>query len=142
MKKQFVFWIFLTVILSANEEKIAYENMNSNISVYLDEQLNSPQTLNSNDRYEKDFNTDVSKFRKVSLMDVVLETVSNSDLLKSAREQVVQSEIKLNDAIAGYYPTLNFESENGRTQLGNKNQDKYSRYHNDRNYKLILNQNL
>ena len=91
MKKQFVFWIFLTVILSANEEKIAYENMNSNISVYLDEQLNSPQTLNSNDRYEKDFNTDMTKYKKVSLMDVVLETVSNSALLKASREQVIAS---------------------------------------------------
>ena len=136
MKKKLVFWIFLSVILSADEK---------NLSVYLDEEsknIKEPKVSTFQNKYEKDFNTDVSKFRKVSLMDVVLETVSNSDLLKSAREQVVQSEIKLNDAIAGYYPTLNFESENGRTQLGNKNQDKYLRYYNDRNYKLILNQNL
>ena len=142
MKKQFVFWIFLTVILSANEEKIAYENMNSNISVYLDEQLNSPQTLNSNDRYEKDFNTDMTKYKKVSLMDVVLETVSNSALLKAAREQVIQSEIKLKDAMAGYYPTFAFESETGRTQSGSNANDKFFKYYNDRNYKFILSQNI
>jgi adhesin transport system outer membrane protein len=50
----------------------------------------------------------MTNYKKVSLMDVVLETVSNSDLLKASREQVIQSEIKLKDAIAGYYPTFKF----------------------------------
>ena len=49
-------------------------------------------------------------------MDVVLETISNSDV-KASREKVIQSELKLKDAIAGYYPTLNLESETGRTEV-------------------------
>lgn len=144
MKKQFIFWIFLTVILNANEEILDNKNMNSNISIYLDEQLNSPQTssINSSDRYEKDYNADISKYKKVSLMDVVLETVSNSALLKASREQVIQSEIKLKDAIAGYYPTFAFESETGRTQSGSNANDKFFKYYNDRNYKFILSQNI
>lgn len=139
MKKQFIFWIFLTVILSANEEKLVNENINTNISVYLDEQLNNSEI---NDRYEKDYNADFSKYKKVSLMDVVLETASNSALLKAAREQVIQSELKLKDAMAGYYPTFAFESETGRTQSGSNANDKFFKYYNDRNYKFILSQNI
>jgi outer membrane protein, adhesin transport system len=33
----------------------------------------------------------MTKYKKVSLMDVVLETVSNSALLKAAREQVIKT---------------------------------------------------
>jgi outer membrane protein, adhesin transport system len=143
MKKQFIFWIFLSVILSANEELVS-ENTNQNISVYLDEKQSDKEIsqMNSNGRYDKDFNTDISKYKKVSLMDVVLETVSNSALLKASREQVIQSEIKLKDAIAGYYPTFGFESQTGRTQSASKSNDYYFKYYNDRNYKLIFNQNI
>ena len=136
MRKKLIFWIFLSVILSAEEEKI---------SVYLDEKpsVNKELTVTAfQNNYDKLSKTDMLKYKKVSLMDVVLETVSNSDLLKAAREQVIQSEIKLKDAIAGYYPTLNFESENGRTQASNINENKFYRYYSDRNYKFILNQNL
>ena len=59
-------------------------------------------------------------------------------LLKASREQVIQSEIKLKDAIAGYYPTFGFESETGRTQSGSNANDKFFKYYNDRNYKFIL----
>ena len=136
MKKKLIFWIFLSVILSADEEKL---------SVYLDEKpiINKELKLTAfQNNYDKLSKTDMLKYKKVSLMDVVLETVSNSDLLKAAREQVIQSEIKLKDAMSGYYPTLNFESENGRTQTSNINKDKFFRYYSDRNYKFILNQNL
>ena len=144
MKKQFIFFIFLNVMLNANEESFLNVNMNENMSGYLDEQLNSPQVskMSSNDRYEKDFKTDMTKYKKVSLMDVVLETVSNSALLKASREKVIQSEIKLKDAIAGYYPTFSFESEAGRTQSGSNVNDKFFKYYNDRNYKFILSQNI
>ena len=43
MKKQFIFWIFLSVILSANEENFLNISINEKTSAYLDEQLNSPQ---------------------------------------------------------------------------------------------------
>lgn len=147
MKKQLIFWIFLNVILNANEEKLIDEN--KNISVYLDENPSNSKIQKMNNsfgRYEKDFNTDMTKYKKVSLMDVVLETVSNSDLLKASREQVIQSEIKLKDSVAGYYPALNFEAENGRTQASNVDNGtkdtKFFRYYNDRNYKFILSQNI
>jgi outer membrane protein, adhesin transport system len=146
MKKEFMFLVFLCVMLNANEEKLINENKNN--SVYIDENPTNYQIqkMKSFNKYEKNFNDDMSKYKKVSLMDVVLETVSNSDLLKAAREQVIQSEIKLKDSIAGYYPTLNFESENGRTQATNvadsTKDTKFFRYYNDRNYKFILNQNI
>ena len=143
MKKQLIFWIFLSVIVSANEQKLIDEN--KNISVYLDEKPSNSQLLeaiDANKKYQKDTTTDILKYQKVSLMDVVLETVSNSDLLKAAREQVIQSEIKLKDAIAGYYPTLNFESETARTKAHDIGGDQRYKYFNDRNYKFILNQNL
>lgn len=38
-------------------------------------------------KYDKNSNTDIAKFKKVSLMNCGLETVSNSDLLKASREQ-------------------------------------------------------
>ena len=165
MRKQLIFWIFLSVILSANEEKLVdkskketpsiytVDDKESNykklkdieLTVYLDEEPTKSKKLKKIDtitNYGADTGTDISKYKKVSLIDVVLETISNSDLLKASREQVIQSEIKLKDAIAGYYPTLNFESENARTQATNIKEDKFFRYYNDRNYKFILNQNL
>ena len=145
MRKQLIFWIFLSVILSANEEKLIDEIKSENISIYLDEKVDTSKISKETlllDKYQKDYNTDISKYKKVSLMDVVLETISNSDLLKASREQVIQSELKLKDAIAGYYPTLSFESEAARTQATDVGGDVKYKYFNDRNYKFILNQNL
>ena len=148
MRKKLLFWIFLSVIVSANEDKVINENKKENTSIYLDEKPSNNQMLTSNNilgKYDKNSSTDITKFKKVSLMDVVLETVSNSDLLKAEREQVIQTEIKLKDAIAGYYPTLNFETNSGRTQATNNaslGKDKFYRYFDDRNYKFILNQSI
>ena len=145
MKKQLIFLIFLSVIVNANEEKLIEENKKTTQSIYFDEKPSVSQSLKTVDptnKYTKGSDTDFSKYKKVSLMDVALETVSRSDLLKAAREQVIQSEIKLKDAIAGYYPTLNFESESGRTRATDVEPEKSFKYFNDRNYKFILNQNL
>ena len=145
MRKQLIFWIFLSVMLSANEEKLIDEIKGENTSIYLDEKVDNSKISKETlllDKYQKDYNTDISKYKKVSLMDVVLETISNSDLLKASREQVIQSELKLKDAIAGYYPTLSFESEAARTQATDVGGDVKYKYFNDRNYKFILNQNL
>lgn len=145
MRKKLLFWIFLSVIVSANEDKVINENKKENPSIYLDEKPINNQMLKSNDilgKYDKNSSTDITKFKKVSLMDVVLETVSNSDLLKAEREQIIQSEIKLKDAIAGYYPTLNFQSENKGTTMTAVPERRTFKYYNDRNYKFILNQNL
>ena len=143
MKNKLLFWIFLSVIVSANENKLVDENQKQ--SVYLDEKAIPSQLSKGVDALNKVdnvFANEMLNYKKVSLMDVVLETVSNSDLLKAARESVVQSEIKLKDAIAGYYPTLNFESENKRTRITDEPLIRTNKYYNDRNYKFILAQNI
>lgn len=118
----------------------------SELAVYLDEKkAKTPaDTQFYLDRYKGDLSTEIKDYRKVTLMDVVLETVSNSDLLKASRELVIQSELKLKDAMSGYYPTLNFESEVGRTRGTEYDSQtgKGYKYFNERNYKLVLNQNL
>lgn len=143
MKNKLLFWIFLSVIVSANEDKLINENPKQ--SVYLDEQINPSQLskgLAGLNKTDNSFANEMLNYKKVSLMDVVLETVSNSDLLKAARESVIQNEIKLKDAIAGYYPALNFESENKRTKITDDAVKRTFKYYDDRNYKLVLTQNI
>ena len=143
MKNKLLFWIFLSVIVSANEDKLINENQKQ--SVYLDEQINPSQLskgLAGLNKTDNSFANEMLNYKKVSLMDVVLETVSNSDLLKAARESVIQNEIKLKDAIAGYYPALNFESENKRTKITDDAVKRTFKYYDDRNYKLVLTQNI
>jgi outer membrane protein, adhesin transport system len=156
MKKQLIFLIFLAVLTSANEETLVDEKNKiilvkekkeekKDLNFYLADKDSFPkisQEESSSNRYVKASDIDLSKYRKVSLMDVVLETVSTSDLLKASRESIIQSELKLQDAISGYYPTLNFEYETARTKATNVGGDKNFKFFNDRNYKLILNQNL
>ena len=86
---------------------------------------------------------DTSTYEKVKLIDVVLETLSNSDLLKSGREKVIQYELKLNDAIADYYPTIDFEYNLGRTRSNpsGTNGVKF-KYYDDESYKFVLRQNI
>ena len=78
MKKKLVFLIFLSVILSADEKNLIDSNSKENLSVYVDEQQrnnNNLKEINIASKYLKDDNTDISKYKKVSLMDVVLETI-------------------------------------------------------------------
>ena len=149
MKKEILFLILLCITMSANEEKLILGDKQENSTGYFDEEQVSSLKAKKNDslgKYENKFSTDISNYKKVALMDVVLETVSNSDLLKAARESVIQSEIKLEDVMAGYYPVLNLEVESGRTR--NTNLDSTTKdirafkYYNDRTYKFILNQNI
>ncbi|MGM0518492.1 MAG: TolC family protein [Campylobacterota bacterium] len=93
------------------------------------------------DKYKDSIDT--TKYKKVKLIDVVLETVSRSDVLKSAREQVIQYEIRVRNAISQHYPTLDFQYDFGRTQLTpSGDEDKEYKYFNDRNYRFVLRQNL
>ncbi len=86
---------------------------------------------------------DVSNYEKVKLIDVVLETLSHADLLKSAREKVIQYELKLKNAIADYYPTINAEYNHGKTRSTPGDDDaKRFKYFKDENYSIVLNQNL
>lgn len=82
-------------------------------------------------------------YKKVKLIDVVLETLSYSDILKSAREKVIQFEIKVADTASAYYPTLEFQfnyGKNRKTPSGDANKD--YKFFNDRNYKFVFSQNL
>ncbi|AXH15246.1 hypothetical protein CP985_07875 [Malaciobacter mytili LMG 24559] len=82
------------------------------------------------------------KYQKVSLKDVVLETLSYSDLVKSSREKVIQSQLKLDDAIADYFPTLNLEYSYAKTRhYPGDNKQRY-KFYNDRSYRLVMSQNL
>ena len=152
MKYKFIVFILLCLSLNAEEQVM---NIKENIQKELNEEvkdfpfLNSSEKQNESDLKEyndfiKTSNDDIEKFQKVTLMDVILETVATSPVIKAARERVVQNEIKLKDAISVYYPTINFEYEASRSRATETDKDKESRfkYFNDRNYKLILNQNL
>lgn len=136
MNKQLIFiTIFFGILLSANEDAFI-KNYNENLNIA------EPEILKNNYFFENKEYLDISKYKKVSLMDVVLETISNSDLLKASREKVIQSELKLKDAIAGYYPTLNLESETGRTKSTSYGSSEKYKYYDDRNLKFILSQNI
>jgi|TARA_R110002033_G_scaffold138808_3_gene177858 outer membrane protein TolC len=88
--------------------------------------------------------TDVKKYEKVTLIDVVLETISNNYKVKVAREKVRQAQIDLDTAYSGYKPTVDLEYSNARTKLDpsddgpNSDANKY----NDETIKLQLKQNL
>ena len=86
---------------------------------------------------------DTSSFQKVKLIDVILETLSNSDLLKSSREKVIQYEIKVKNAIADYYPKLDFEYTLGKTRSSPSGTDGIKfKYFDDDKYKFVLSQNI
>src|SRR5574344_1843548 len=136
MNKQLIFiTIFFGILLSANEDAFI-KNYNENLNIA------EPEILKNNYFFKNKEYLNISKYKKVSLMDVVLETISNSDLLKASREKVIQSELKLKDAIAGYYPTLNLESETGRTKSTSYGSSEKYKYYDDRNLKFILSQNI
>ena len=134
-KQLIIITIFFGILLSANEDAFI-KNYNENLNIA------EPEILKNNYFFENKEYLDISKYKKVSLMDVVLETISNSDLLKASREKVIQSELKLKDAIAGYYPTLNLESETGRTKSTSYGSSEKYKYYDDRNLKFILSQNI
>jgi hypothetical protein len=83
MKKQLIFLIFLTVLISANEEtSIDEKNKNflikdkkeemKDLTFYLANKDSFPKTNEetSSNRYIKASDTDISKFRKVSLIEI------------------------------------------------------------------------
>jgi outer membrane protein TolC/septal ring-binding cell division protein DamX len=102
----------------------------------------SNEITKKENKYDKETELKLDTYKKVSLMDVVLETVSNSEPLKSAREQVIQSELKLSTSLSSNHPTLNFEYGMARTRASNSSQDSGYDLYNNRNYKFTLSQNL
>ena len=67
MKNKLLFWIFLSVIVSANEDKIINENQKA--SVYLDEKTSSSQLskgLEKLNKVDNGFGSDMLNYKKVS----------------------------------------------------------------------------
>ncbi len=81
---------------------------------------------------------DVSQFKKIPLIDVVLEAVANSFKIKSAREQYRAAKLKLKEAYAAYYPTMDAEYKRAR----NRKRSETKKYFNDESYKYTIRQNL
>jgi outer membrane protein TolC/septal ring-binding cell division protein DamX len=85
---------------------------------------------------------------KVSLVDVVLETVSQSNNAKAAREKVRQAKIKIDDAKAEYLPSIDgtykFATTNTRPGVEDDDSEEIesSKSFNDESYKITLSQNL
>ena len=97
--------------------------------------------------FSQENDIDTKLYDKVKLIDVVLETLSKSDVLKSYRENVIQYELKVKNAMADYYPTINFNYELGRTRTKPGEEDdedeigKY-KFYTDNNFEVVLRQNL
>lgn len=89
-------------------------------------------------------NSDIKDYVKVSLVDVIFETISNNYNVKVAREKVRQAQINLNDAYSGYKPTLDLQYSNARihTDPSDDGIDTPANEYNDESLKLQLKQNL
>ena len=87
---------------------------------------------------------EVSNYVKVTLVDVVLETVANNYNVKIAREKVEQAKLNLEEAYSGYKPTVDVEYKYGTTEKTPSDDgidSPKNRYH-DETAKLQVTQNL
>ncbi|MCK9490496.1 MAG: TolC family protein [Sulfurimonas sp.] len=105
--------------------------------------------IDENKDYEDSSVTEVvpSQLREIDLIDVVLQTISASHKIKSAREKMIQAKTDVDIAFANYYPSIDASYTRTQTQLdaeekkkGNSIYD--SRYFRDEVYSLKLSQNL
>ena len=100
-----------------------------------------PQLNGAVTNYKEDI-VDRDNYIKVSLIDVVLETVSQSNNVKAAREKVIQSNIKLDNAYAGYLPSIDGTYKSARTETKPGDDGKTNKYFGDESYKLSVRQNI
>lgn len=99
--------------------------------------------------YKKDFGIEeeekkIQNYTKVSLIDVILETVSNNNKIKAASEKVRRAKISLDDAYSGYKPTLDLEYSYGKNQISPGDDGPTTGMHkyDDENLKVLLRQNI
>lgn len=87
---------------------------------------------------------DIKDYAKVTLLDVILETVSQNYNIKIAREKVRQAKLTLDDAYAGYKPTVDMEYKFGNTKVspGDAGADKGKNRYQDETLKILIKQNL
>ena len=91
-------------------------------------------------------NFDFGSYHKVTLKSVILETLSQSNDLKSANEKVIQTELEYKEAYAGYLPTIDFQysvKKIHNLETGDESIDTPEHQNfNEENYKLTLRQSL
>jgi len=126
---------FFTLLIISNS--LLFSNVNN---------INKDLEIIENKMKDNNLYLKYSNNQKVKLIDAIFESISNSFVLKSAKETLTQAKIKLDSAYAGYKPTLDFEIKDTRTMTNtpeNKKKDngEYS-FSNDANYKLTLKQNI
>ena len=102
--------------------------------------------------YSQDIKSEISTYRadivntdeyiKVSLIDVVLETVSQSNNAKAARERVRQAQLKIDAAKAEYLPSVNGTYKISQTDNQPGAEEDRHNYYNDESYKVTITQNL
>jgi len=85
---------------------------------------------------------DTEEYIKVSLIDVVLETVSQSNNAKAARERVRQAKLKIDSAKGDYLPSINGTYKISQTDNQPGTDGHTHNYYNDESYKLTITQNL
>jgi len=126
MKKKSFFNIFIIFILvtSLFSQNLPLDNTSKNKTA-------------ANKSYD-----DKNQYIKVSLIDVVLETVSQSNNVKAAREKLIQAKIKLDDSSSGYLPSLDATYKNARIRTSPGNDGASNKFYNDESYKLAVTQNL
>jgi len=83
-----------------------------------------------------------NEYIEVSLIDVVLETVAQSNNVKAAREKLQQAKLKLDDGYNAYYPKVDATYKVGRTKAIPGVDEEEDKFFNDKNYKLSVTQNL
>jgi outer membrane protein TolC len=85
-------------------------------------------------------------YTNVTLKSAILEALSQSNVVKSAKEKVVQSEIALKDAYAAYLPLVDFQYSNKYTRnfkTGDEKTDTAAHYQiDDENYGFRVQQSL
>ncbi len=91
-------------------------------------------------------NFNFSTYDKVTLKSAILETLSQSNDLKSANEKVIQTELEYKDAYTGYLPTMDFQysiKTTHNSETGDTNIDKAEHKNfNDESYKFTIRQSL
>lgn len=120
--------------------------MDSSLLFNLDELNKSSSSTEEYKISQTDENQDVKiqNYTKVSLIDVVLESVSNNYKIKAAREKVRRAKINLDDAYSGYKPTLDVEYGYGKNQISPGDDGPQTGTHKyvDENLKILLRQNI
>lgn len=117
-------------------------------------EVSNPADINKSAAIKKDYKKDfgigeeeekkIQNYTKVSLIDVILEAVSNNNKIKAASEKARRAKISLDDAYSGYKPTLDLEYGYGKNNIspGDDGPDSGRHGYVDENLKILLRQNL